>query len=1008
MRKKSVPITVLIILLAIIPFCLLQVNSASSELNERNSQTSTATDNIIKEDNHIEINTYQRPLWVSPDGSLPKNYDTRKNPAKIGASELMLESAAFPNSEGQIYVLVNPNLYSGISASITQFVSDIQMSGYSVSLYTLTWQDSQAVRSLLQTGLSSGLEGAIFVGNIPAAWYEMGPPLQDAYEKFPTDLYYMDLDGNWTDADTDGFFDGHSGDVQPEIWVARIDASGLTEDESQFVNNYFTKEHRYRIGDLVSRRRALVYIDDDWTTWADEENYAIQQLYDVTDLVKDNSTTNANDYKTRLQTGSYEWVHLMCHGSSGGHVFKIPPDVQEDEWVLPSDYQLIDPQVTFYQFFVCSAARFIESDYLAGSAVFARNAGVLAIGSTKSGGMIDSGSFYTYLSQGNSIGDAFKQWLTLHVGSEPEWVYGMTIIGDPLLKPHLGSEVPSDYPKIQAAINAANDGDTIFVTSGTYYENVVTNKSISIVGENKTNTIIDGSLNGNVVNITVSNVKVSGFTIRRSGTNTDYSGIWISGPSTSNIITSNILTENYNGIYLLSNSANNTISENIVNGNTYNGIYLSASSNNTIRGNLAAYSSRGIELYYSSDNNTLEENNIVMNGEGLRIDYSSNNMINQNQIEQNAYGILLFYSTNNNIVENSVAGNNQSGIYIWSETSGNEFYHNKMDNPNQVHDLGSLNVWDNGYPSGGNYWSGYIDVDNNKGPYQNITGSDGIWDNPYIINSNNTDLYPLAFPYETQPPTITVLSPENKSYAVNDSIPLTFTVDEFASWIGYSLNEQANVTVTGNTTLPVMSDGLHYVVVYANDTFGNMGASDTRHFTVDTVAPTGSIVINNGDASTTSTSVTLTLTSTDATSGVNQVRYSNDGPTWSSWESASSTKAWTLTSGDGTKTVYYQIRDNAGLLSSTYSDTISLQSPSPSPTPSPSPSPQPTPSPSPTPEPTPTPTSSPQPTPSPTPPPEEQPILLYAIVVAGAFAFIGVTLFMLKKRRHQQAETSKV
>jgi parallel beta-helix repeat protein len=1003
MRKKSVIVTVLIILLTIMPFCLLQVNSASSELNERNSQTSTATDNIIKEDNHIEINSYQPLLWISPNGSLPKNYDTRKNSAKINASELTFESADPPNSEGQIYVLVNPNLYSGISASITQFVSDIQISGYSVSLFTLTWQDSQAVRSLLQTGLSSGLEGAIFVGNIPVAWYEMGPPLQDAYENFTTDLYYMDLDGNWTDADMDGFFDGHSGNIQPEIWVARIDASSLTGDESQFINTYFTKEHRYRIGDLVSRRRALVYIDDDWASGADEENYAIQQLYDATDLVKDNSTTNANDYKNRLQTESYEWVHLMCHGAYDGHTFKIPPDIWEGESVLSSDYQLIDPQVMFYQFFVCSAARFTESNYLAGSAVFARNGGVLAIGSTKAGGMIDSGSFYNSLSQGNSIGNAFIQWLSLYVESEPDWVYGMTIIGDPLLKPHLGSDVPSDYLTIQSAINAANGGDTVFVTSGTYYENLVVNKTISLVGEDKTNTIIDGSLNGNVVNITASNVKVTGFTIRRSGTDTDYSGIWISGPSSGNIITNNILTENYNGIYLLSNSANNTISENIVNGNAYNGIYLSTSSNNTIMGNLAAYSSRGIELYYSSDNNNLEENNIIMNGEGLRIDYSSSNRINQNQIGQNAYGILMFYSTNNNIVENSITGNNQSGIYIWSETSGNEFYHNKMDNPNQVHNLGSLNVWDNGYPSGGNYWSDYIDIDDNKGPYQNITGSDGVWDNPYIIDSNNTDLYPLAFPYETQPPTVTILSPENRTYAVNASIVLTFTVGEFASWMGYSENGQANVTVTGNITLPVMSDGLHYIVVYANDTFGNMGASDARHFTVDTAAPTGSIVINNGAGSTTSTSVTLTLTSTDATSGVYQVRYSNDGSTWSSWESPSVTKAWTLTSGDGTKTVYYQIRDNVGLLSSTYSDTISLQSPSPSPspspTPSPSPSPQPTPSPSPTPEPTPTPTSSPQPTPSPTPPPEEKPLFLYAIIVAGAFALIGATLFMLKKRR---------
>jgi len=95
---------------------------------------------------------------------------------------------------------------------------------------------------------------------------------------------------------------------------------------------------------------------------------------------------------------------------------------------------------------------------------------------------------------------------------------------------------------------------------------------------------------------------------------------------------------------------------------------------------------------------------------------------------------------------------------------------------------------------------------------------------------------------------------------------------------------------------------------------------------LDKTVPTGSVIINDGNTYTTSTSVTLTLTSTDATSGVYKVRYSNDG-VWDTetWEGFSSTKTWTLTSGDGTKTVYYQIKDNAGLISETYLDTIVFQ-----------------------------------------------------------------------------------
>ncbi|MEM2481278.1 MAG: hypothetical protein QXG14_04550, partial [Candidatus Hadarchaeales archaeon] len=109
------------------------------------------------------------------------------------------------------------------------------------------------------------------------------------------------------------------------------------------------------------------------------------------------------------------------------------------------------------------------------------------------------------------------------------------------------------------------------------------------------------------------------------------------------------------------------------------------------------------------------------------------------------------------------------------------------------------------------------------------------------------------------------------------------------------------------------------------DAAGNLSSTYSDSIILDTTPPTGSIVINNNDTYTTSTSVTLTLTYSDATSGVSQVRYSNDG-VWDTepWESPAATKSWTLLSGDGTKTVYYQIKDAAGNLSSTYSDSIIL------------------------------------------------------------------------------------
>jgi len=93
----------------------------------------------------------------------------------------------------------------------------------------------------------------------------------------------------------------------------------------------------------------------------------------------------------------------------------------------------------------------------------------------------------------------------------------------------------------------------------------------------------------------------------------------------------------------------------------------------------------------------------------------------------------------------------------------------------------------------------------------------------------------VYFTIDATVPSITILSPENKTYDTN-FVPLSFTVSETTSWIGYSLDGQANVTITENVTLP-LPDGLHYVVVYANDTAGNMGESSTVYFTVDSVVP---------------------------------------------------------------------------------------------------------------------------------------------------------------------------
>ena len=100
------------------------------------------------------------------------------------------------------------------------------------------------------------------------------------------------------------------------------------------------------------------------------------------------------------------------------------------------------------------------------------------------------------------------------------------------------------------------------------------------------------------------------------------------------------------------------------------------------------------------------------------------------------------------------------------------------------------------------------------------------------FGAGNLDLWLVKLmELDTTPPEIVILSPQNVTYATN-FVSLSFTVDEATSWIGYNLDNQANVTITGNTTLTDLAEGLHTIIVYGNDTSGNMGISDTVYFTI--------------------------------------------------------------------------------------------------------------------------------------------------------------------------------
>jgi parallel beta-helix repeat protein len=347
--------------------------------------------------------------------------------------------------------------------------------------------------------------------------------------------------------------------------------------------------------------------------------------------------------------------------------------------------------------------------------------------------------------------------------------------------------VPDDYPTIQEAINAANLGDTISVRNGTYHENVFVNKTVSLVGEDRMTTIIDGSNSGTVVYISANDVYVSGFTIRYSGLDFDDNGIRLD--SSSNIVISgNVITNNTWGIWL-DQASNNAISENIIANSSDGGIYLGASNNNVANENTITNNTYGMWLERSSTNNSFRGNIVTWNWMGISLaETSDGNTVYENTITKNDEGIHLF-SDFNSIYENTIA-DNWAGIFSLG-SEGNIIYRNNFINNTVQVDMGaSVGVWDNG--AEGNHWSDYDGQDLN---------GDGIGDT--LLPFRDLDQYPLVEVW-SQLRLFNVIWEEEKYHVTTfgNSTVASFNFNSSLKQISFNVTGPSDTVGFCNVTIP--------------------------------------------------------------------------------------------------------------------------------------------------------------------------------------------------------------
>jgi parallel beta-helix repeat protein len=385
-----------------------------------------------------------------------------------------------------------------------------------------------------------------------------------------------------------------------------------------------------------------------------------------------------------------------------------------------------------------------------------------------------------------------------------------------------GIEIYSSYNNIIIKNNITNNQYGIFLfnsLNNTIRENSIANDR-TFVGVWLRNSNSNAIYSNNITGISSSgimmtddssfnNVYKNSINIRG---NYETPALWIGGNC--NNISGNIITsKNGWGVWL--DGENNKLRNNIMTNSLFNfavgewdpvGFVNDVDASNKVNGKPIYYwvneqeksvpPDAGFVALINCENIIVKNLNITNNGEAILVANSQNITITQNTLRLNHCGVFIENSSRT-IMHSNIMTDNRRGIMLFY-SSGNMIYHNNLiNNDVQVRTRGCTNIWDDGYPSGGNYWSDYKGKDEKSGLNQDILGRDGIGDTPYVIDEYNQDRYPLMVPRRKVEIEVISLAADKYNLVLDEQVTLRWTIKNTGNDKAYYVKEVLEVPSQG-------------------------------------------------------------------------------------------------------------------------------------------------------------------------------------------------------------------